>query len=142
MALCIVDGLLDSPPAVLKSCSCPGRLAQRESVPFTRERSEVQSLQRPPAACQVFQVLSQARSDLPTRSFLQDLYPCSALNRRYPPFSAGAATIPEVYLIRKASFFSFLAFISSLIHTGVAPRPAQVRFGSFLLRYLGATFRP
>ena len=33
----------------LKSCGlwC-GRLAQRESVPFTRERSQVQSLQRPP----------------------------------------------------------------------------------------------
>src|SRR5882757_8313053 len=49
---------------------------------------------------------------------------------------------PIGYLMRKASFFSFLAFISSRIHTGVAPRPAQVRLGSFLLRYLGATFRP
>src|SRR5712691_7106059 len=40
---------LDSPPAFLECCPRPGRLAQRESVPFTRERSQVQSLQRPPA---------------------------------------------------------------------------------------------
>src|SRR5215510_13278031 len=50
--------------------------------------------------------------------------------------------IPNRYLIRKASFFSFPAFISSRIQRGVAPRPAQVSFGFFLLRYFGATLRP
>jgi hypothetical protein len=40
--------LLDTVAAVLKSWPRCGRLAQRESVPFTRERSQVQSLQRPP----------------------------------------------------------------------------------------------
>src|SRR5262245_38184827 len=54
----------------------------------------------------------------------------------------GGIDAPEGYLIRNASFLSFPAFISSRIHTGVAPRPAQVSFGSFLLRYFGATFRP
>jgi hypothetical protein len=48
----------------------------------------------------------------------------------------------RIYLIRKASFLSFPAFISSRIQTGVAPRPAHVSFGSFLLRYFGATLRP
>ena len=39
------------------------------------------------------------------------------------------------YLIRKFSFLSLVPFISSRIQIGVAPRPAQVSFGSFLLRY-------
>src|SRR5262249_22902401 len=48
----------------------------------------------------------------------------------------------DAYLIRKASFLSLPAFISSRIQRGVAPRPAQVSLGFFLLRYLGATLRP
>jgi len=40
---------LDSARTFLKSWPWCGRLAQRESVPFTRERSQVRSLQRPPA---------------------------------------------------------------------------------------------
>src|SRR5262245_34062283 len=46
------------------------------------------------------------------------------------------------YLIKNASLFSFPAFISSRIQRGVAPRPAHVSFGFFLLRYFGATLRP
>src|SRR5215469_15145893 len=46
------------------------------------------------------------------------------------------------YLIKNASFFSFRFFISSLIHRGVAPRPAQVSVGFALLLYLGGTLRP
>src|SRR3982074_2738630 len=49
---------------------------------------------------------------------------------------------PTGYLIRKASFFSLRAFISSRIQRGVAPLPAQVSLESFLLRYLAATLRP
>src|SRR5262249_40181153 len=49
---------------------------------------------------------------------------------------------PSGYLIRKASFLSLPPFISSRIHRGVAPRPAQVSLGSFLLRYFAATLRP
>src|SRR5262249_55073377 len=48
----------------------------------------------------------------------------------------------RAYLIKKASFLSLPAFISSRIQRGVAPRPAQVTFGSFLLRYFAATRRP
>ncbi len=44
-------------------------------------------------------------------------------------------------MIRNASFFSFRAFISSRIQRGVTPLPAQVSFGLFLLRYLGATLQ-
>src|SRR3981189_1580575 len=47
-----------------------------------------------------------------------------------------------LYSMRKASFLSFPPFISSFIQRGVAPRPAQLSFGSFLLRYFAATFRP
>src|ERR1700731_4640059 len=46
------------------------------------------------------------------------------------------------HLMRKASFLALPAFISSRIHLGVAPRPAQVSLGFFLLRYFGATLRP
>jgi hypothetical protein len=46
------------------------------------------------------------------------------------------------YFIKNACFFSFRFFISSLIHRGVAPRPAQVSLGFALLLYLGGTFRP
>jgi hypothetical protein len=52
---------------------------------------------------------------------------------------APQAAAGKDYFIRNASFFSFRAFISSPIHHGMAPRPAQVSFGSFLLRYFGAT---
>src|SRR5262249_32522476 len=44
--------------------------------------------------------------------------------------------------IKNASFFSFRFFISSFIHRGVAPRPAQVSVGFALLLYLGGTLRP
>ena len=40
---------LDTVRSCLKCWPRCGRLAQRESVPFTRERSQVQSLQRPPS---------------------------------------------------------------------------------------------
>ena len=40
---------LDTVRSCLKGWPRCGRLAQRESVPFTRERSQVQSLQRPPS---------------------------------------------------------------------------------------------
>src|SRR3981189_1868200 len=46
------------------------------------------------------------------------------------------------YFMRKASFLSLPAFISSRIQRGVAPRPAQVILESFLLRYFAATLRP
>src|SRR5262245_65398972 len=52
------------------------------------------------------------------------------------------AAEPLRHLIRNASFLSLPAFISSRIQRGVAPRPAQVSFASFLLRYFAATFRP
>src|SRR5262249_23702791 len=51
-------------------------------------------------------------------------------------------TRPIVYLIKNASLFSFRFLISSFIHRGISPRPAQVSFGFALLLYLGGTFRP
>ena len=41
-------------------------------------------------------------------------------------------------MLAGASFLSLPAFISSRIQRGVAPLPAQVTSGSFLLRYFGA----
>src|SRR5690348_14664248 len=58
------------------------------------------------------------------------------------PVSLVGDLISQTYLIRNASFLSLRAFISSRIQRGRAPRPAQVSFGSFLLRYFGGTFRP
>ena len=45
-------------------------------------------------------------------------------------------------LDQEGVLLSLRAFISSRIQRGVAPRPAHVNFGSFLLRYFGATLRP
>jgi hypothetical protein len=41
-----------------------GRLAQRESVPFTRERSQVQSLQRPPFFNDLSAVAGSSRQNI------------------------------------------------------------------------------
>jgi capsid protein len=43
--------------------------------------------------------------------------------------------------MRKASGFSFSAFISSFIPRGIEPRPDQVSFRSFLLRWVAAAYR-
>src|ERR1700730_4401907 len=51
----------------------PGRIAQRESVPFTRERSKVRSLVRPPFISLVFLSVSLGAADLSPnhRAFLR-----------------------------------------------------------------------
>ena len=46
----------------------PGRIAQRESVPFTRERSKVRSLVRPPSSS----MKSNTFLDRPTVSLVAD----------------------------------------------------------------------
>jgi hypothetical protein len=61
----------------------PGRIAQRESVPFTRERSKVRSLVRPP---------EKAADLLDFSSFLQKLIGSSIRNeaRQLDLTNAGA----------------------------------------------------
>ncbi len=48
--------------------SAPGRLAQRESTPFTREGSQVQSLCRPPFSLNLFKGFRFALSLVPQPS--------------------------------------------------------------------------
>jgi hypothetical protein len=55
---------LDTVRSCLKCWPRCGRLAQRESVPFTRERSQVQSLQRPPFFNDLSAVAGSSRQNI------------------------------------------------------------------------------